>query len=427
MSQSTLQSAFETGAVKFNLAESDYIVLRCDGYDTYEKLHYRLPTRDDLEKYLEDVLHRKGGFRDSAGIMRTYDKSTPDWGSWKRSDDAACIRKLWAYGSTLCKQELEDMASGSGTGEKIKITPGAASELERKAVSAGMPKAVSDSERPSIWTLQKLANNFSLGGKHLHLEWENFVSVEAEERAARSGKALKSRPAVFLVGGKTLEVQEQEVELEGTVSITGLTGMREVLQLRGRAFATMELVSFEVMAKLHDRYYGLLRQTVPDRMRTPTINEVRRFDRELMKQALKWKSEGNGELGDCLEYYLDSPSAGLWKLLEPVPENLPDQGQEKSADSKKDHKREDSRGQGDSKKRRAEDGEAGPGSENPKNAKKAEGPPYCMICKKNHEPRCKIPEGWRKAERDKKKQNRQKGGGKGKSRQDDGPAKKTGE
>jgi len=89
---------------------------------------------------------------------------------------------------------------------------------------------------------------------------------------------------------------------------------------------------------MHDRYYGLLRQTVPDRMRTPTINEVRRFDRELMKQALKWKSEGNGELGDCLEYYLDSPAAGLWKLLEPVPENLPDQGQEKSADSKRDRK-----------------------------------------------------------------------------------------
>ena len=165
-----------------------------------------------------------------------------------------------------------------------------------------MQKAVSDSERPSIWMLQKLANNFSLGGKHLHLEWENYVSVEAEEKAARSGKSLKSRPAVFLVGGRHLEVQEQEVELEGVVSITGLTVMREVLQLRARAFATMELVDFGVMTKLHDRYYGLLRQTVPDRMRTPTINEVRRFDRELMKQALKWKSEGNGELGDCLEY-----------------------------------------------------------------------------------------------------------------------------
>lgn len=422
MSQSTLQSAFETGAVKFNLAESDYIVLRCDGYDTYEKLFYRLPTREDLEKYMEDVLHRKGGFRDSAGIMRTYDKATSDWGSWKRSDDAACVRKLWAYGSTLCKQELDDMASGSGTGEKIKITPAAASELERKAVTKGMQKAVSDSERPSIWTLQKLANNFSLGGKHLHLEWENYVSVEAEEKAARSGKSLKSRPAVFLVGGRHLEVQEQEVELEGVVSITGLTVMREVLQLRARAFATMELVDFGVMTKLHDRYYGLLRQTVPDRMRTPTINEVRRFDRELMKQALKWKSEGNGELGDCLEYYLDSPAAGLWKLLEPVPESLPDQGQEKSADSKRDRKRDHGDDQRDSKRKKAEDGEEDPKAEAPKKT-----PPYCMICKKYHEPRCKIPEGWRRAEREKKKQGKQKGSGRGKSKPEDGPAKKAGE
>ena len=420
MSQSTLQSAFETGAVKFNLAESDYIVLRCDGFDCYEKLYYRLPTRDDLEKYLEDVLHRKGGFRDSAGIMRVYDKASVDWGTWKRSDDAACVRKLWTYGSTLCKQELEAMASGGGAGEKVKITPGAASELERKAVAAGMPKAVSDSERPSNWTLQKLANNFSLGGKHLHLEWENYVSVEVEERVSRSGKALKSKPAVFLVGGKTLEVQEQEVELEGTVNITGLTVMREVLQLRARAFATMELVSYDTMAKLHDRYYGLLRRTVPDLMRTPTINEVRRFDRELMKQALKWKSEGNGELGDCVEFYLDSQGAGLWKLLEPVPEAHPDQGQEKTAEMKKDKKGDPSEISKGSK-RKAE-GEVSPP---PRRTL-----PYCMICKKYHEPRCKIPEGWRKLERERKKKAAKesgKGSGKTKGKSEGGPVKKTGE
>ncbi len=420
MSQSTLQSAFETGAVKFNLAESDYIVLRSDGFDCYEKLYYRLPTRDDLEKYLEDVLHRKGGYRDSSGIMRVYDKSSVDWSAWKRSDDAACVRKLWTYGSTLCKQELEAMASGGGTGEKVKITPGAASELERKAVAGGMPKAVSDSERPSNWTLQKLANNFSLGGKHLHLEWENYVSVEVEERVSRSGKALRTKPAVFLVGGKTLEVQEQEVELEGTVNISGLTVMREVLQLRARAFATMELVSYDTMTKLHDRYYGLLRRTVPEFMRTPTINEVRRFDRELMKQALKWKGEGNGELGDCVEFYMDSPEAGLWKLLEPVPECHPDQGLEKTSEVKKERKPDPSESAKGSK-RKADEETSPP----PKRTL-----PYCMICKKYHEPRCKIPDGWRKAERERKKKAAKesgKGSGKNKSKPESGPAKKAGE
>lgn len=95
-------------------------------------------------------------------------------------------QEAWAYGSTLCKAELEDMASGSGTGEKIKITPGAAAELERKAMAAGMPKPVSDAERPSSWTLQRLANNFSLGGKHLHVEWESYWNRRREPPGVES-------------------------------------------------------------------------------------------------------------------------------------------------------------------------------------------------------------------------------------------------
>ncbi len=89
--------------------------------------------------------------------------------------------------------------------------------------------------------------------------------------------------------------------------------------LRSRCFAMLELTQ-----KLHERYHALIRQTAPEGMRPPTINEVRRFDRELMKQALKFKAEGQGDLSHCLEYDLDSPSSGLWRLLDVVPENLPD-------------------------------------------------------------------------------------------------------
>ena len=211
MSQSRLESSFEAGAVKFDVAESDYLVLKHEGVSCYEELFYRFPTREDLEKFMETVLHSKAAYRDSAGIVRVYNKRDPDWNVWKTSDDAACLRNMWAFGSALCKSEIEDMTSGSGTGEKIKITPAAAAELERKATRLGMPKAISDSDRPSTWTLQTVANNFSLGGRHAHLEWENFVSAEVEERVSRSGKQMKSRPAVFLVGGKNLEVHEQEV------------------------------------------------------------------------------------------------------------------------------------------------------------------------------------------------------------------------
>ena len=401
MSQSRLESAFESGAVKFNLNESDYLVLRSDGFSCYENLFYRLPTGEDLERYLEDTLHKKGAYRDSVGTIMVYDKAHPEWRSWRCSDDAACVRKLCSYGSTLCKSELEDMASGSGTGEKTKITPGAAAELERKAIAAGMPKPVSDAERPSSWTLQRLANNFSLGGKHLHVEWESYVSLEKEDRAARSGKSLRSKPAVFLVGGKTLEVQEQEVELDGVHKVTGLVSMQETLLLRARVFATLELTPFSLMTKLNERYTGLVRQTVPDKMRPPTLNEIRRFDRELMKQALRWKSDGQGELGDCLEHYLDNPNASLWRMLEAVPEGVPDQGVERTQDMGQP-------GQNDGKlkdpSRGVKRGNEG-AEQDDEPVKKLK---TCLVCSKKHEPLCALPPGFRKQQREAAKQAKKK-------------------
>ena len=401
MSQSRLESAFESGAVKFNLSESDYLVLRSDGFSCYENLFYRLPTREDLERYLEDTLHKKGAYRDSVGTIMVYDKAHPEWRTWRSSDDAACVRKLWSYGSTLCKSELEDMASGSGTGEKIKITPGAAAELERKAIAAGMPKPVSDAERPSSWTLQRLANNFSLGGKHLHVEWESYVSLEKEERAARSGKSLRSKPAVFLVGGKTLEVQEQEVELDGVQKVTGLVSMQEILLLRARVFAMLELTPFSLMTKLNERYTGLVRQTVPDKMRPPTLNEIRRFDRELMKQALRWKSDGQGELGDCLEHYLDNPSASLWRMLEAVPEGVPDQGIERAQEVGQPGQNE---GKVKDPSRGVKRGADGTEHEDEPGRKLK----TCLVCSKKHEPLCPLPPNFRKQQREAAKQAKKK-------------------
>ena len=243
MSQSKLETAFEAGAIKFNVSESDYLVLKSHGYSCFEDFHYRLPTKEDLEKYFEEVLHKRGGYLDkTTGNLKTFTKPSPDWDSWKRSDDAACLRKLWSYGSSLCKTEMEDMTGGGS--DKIRMTHAAAAELERKAVKGGMVPPGSDTERPSLWTLQKLANNHGLSGKHVHLEWEAYVSMEQEEKASRTGKSLKSKPAVFLVGGKHLEVQDQELELDGIQKITGLVTLREVLNLRSRSFAMLELEVF---------------------------------------------------------------------------------------------------------------------------------------------------------------------------------------
>ena len=171
MSQARLESSFEAGAIKFNVNESDFLLLKKEGMATYESLFYRVPTKSDLESFLQEVICGRRAFRDRQGDIVMYN-GRDDWSTWKRSEDAGCLRKLWNYGATLCKAELDDMASGSGSGEKIKFTSSAAAELEQKAVAAGMEAPVSDVERPSLWTLQKVANNHALGGRLVHLEWE---------------------------------------------------------------------------------------------------------------------------------------------------------------------------------------------------------------------------------------------------------------
>ena len=268
-----------------------------------------------------------------------------------------------------------------------------------------MTSAGSDSERPSYWTLQKVANNHGINGKHLYMEWENFISLELEERHARSGKSIKQNPAVFLKEGKRLEVQSQEEDLKDLQKITGLVTLREVLTIRARAFAMLGVASFSLLNQLTDRYVSIMRQTTPRGMRAPTINEVRRFDREMMKQGLRYKAEAHGELDECLIHFLNDPSAGLWRLIEAMTESLPDQGLEKGGDGgaseaapeaqpKKRPKGEDTPSN-PIKVMPTEDGEDGEG--------KGKRPRKCIVCGQAHEPRCTIPPGWRKEQKAKQK------------------------
>lgn len=246
---------------------------------------------------------RPSRFRDQSGRISTYDANHV-WASWRRSEDAGCLRKLWNYGATLCKAELDDVASGSGTGEKIKFTSSAAAELEQKAVAAGMEAPVSDVERPSLWTLQKVANNHALGGKLVHLEWEAYVSMEAEERLGRSGKALKKRPAVFLVGGKTLEIQEQELELEGVVRVTGLVTLREVLSLRARAMSMLELLPYAHREEQSQAGADVEEDKrarkclVCGKRHEPRCTIPEGFRKELKAKAKAAKAAGKGKKGD---------------------------------------------------------------------------------------------------------------------------------
>ena len=89
------------------------------------------------------------------------------------------------------------------------------------------------------------------------------------------------------------------------------------------------VAGFETYRALTDKYVGKMRAVVPVGMRNPTLSEVRRFDRALHEEILKWLCSV-GSLDTAIRYHLDDDTIALWRLLDPVLESLPDQGLERA-------------------------------------------------------------------------------------------------
>ena len=69
----------------------------------------------------------------------------------------------------IAKKELEALVSGQDESSVSKMTTTLAQEMEERAIPLGMPKPLSDRERPSLHTLGKVQSNFSPGGQYLPL------------------------------------------------------------------------------------------------------------------------------------------------------------------------------------------------------------------------------------------------------------------
>ena len=408
MSQARSATAFTRMAAAFDVHESDYLVMTAGKITSFEALAFRFPKEQDFEKYLKGSLRVRGAYTNESDEIKVYDKTSPEsWEVYRSSEDCGCLRKLWNMGVQIAKKELEALASGQDESTVSKMTTTLAQELEEKAIPLGMPKPLSDRERPSLHTLGKVQSNFSPGGQYLHLAREIYIDQEMEGRLRRAGKLPKDKSEVILKDDK-LTVKQKDTELSSTVLVRDVTSMREVLELRARAFAMLSVASFSVCQLLVDRYTSLLRQTLVEGMRPPTLNEIRKTDRVLFEEILKWVSKGHGKIDDGLSHYLSNPEDPLWKLCSQQVETLPDQGKEKSLESSKRKSGEevDLR---DPKKLK----------EDPKEKKDPKEPRMCIVCKTRHEPRCEIPKGWRAEQRKKfkesKKTSQKKGSGKGKS------------
>lgn len=406
--QATLPSSFTKAAVKFNVAESDYLVMTSQGITTFESFTYRLPKSESLEEFLQGTIVPNAGYKEDDGSITVFKRApVVTWRDFQAGEDAGALRKPWAYSKEICKADLEAMAGGDGDRHRAKVNVTTSTAMESAAVAKGMPQPVSEAERPSLFTLSKAQQALSSPGASFeHLSWEIFISCEEEGRLVRQGKMPKGQPEIVLGRGDKLAIKEQSAT-PPVEPIDGIDRLRRCLELRARAFCMIEVAEYSTYRLLNDRYFSKLQSTTPEGMRNPSINEIRRFDRILHEDILRWLSRDTGDLNTAILYHLENDNLALWRLLDPVMASLPDQGVEKVMEK------------GD-KKRKLESPEPGvdekaePAKDGPGKAKKK-----CLVCGVRHTPLCTLTPEIRKklreeqkkakAEKDKKK-NAEKGG-----------------
>ena len=390
--QATLASAFTKAAIRFNVSESDYLVLGTQGIATFEALAYRVPKQEDLEDILRNHLLTNAAYKSGDGAVQVFDRDPPlGWAEYKVSEDAGALRKLWAMAREVCKAEIESLTTGDTETPRAKVGVANSLAMEATAIREGMPTPTSDAERPSLYTLSKVTKSLvPPGANYEHLSWENFISMEEEGVLTRQNKMPKNRPELVISNAKVAVKEKTEDGDPPGSMIQGGDSMRRTLELRARAFAMVEAAPYKVYRSLHDRYLSKLESSVPDGMRVPTINELRRFDRLLHEEILRWLSRNVGQLSEAIQYYLDHDEQALWRLVDPVVSTLPDQGVEAKRGTKRglEEKKEEKPGED------IQDREAPP--KTPKLKKR-------LVCSKKHTPLCKLPEGFRAKQREAEK------------------------
>ena len=394
--QGSSKLAFGKAAAKFNVAESDYLVMSSSNIGTFSELAFRFPRAEDFESYMVRILRTRGAYR-SGDTIRVYDIASPvSRDDYKESDDAACLRRLWTLAAKVAKSEVEALA-GDGEEPKSKVSAPTASELEDSTVKARkMPLPLGDRERPALWTLTRVQQNFAPNGDHRHLTWESFVSMDTENRLRRAGKLPKDSQEL-VISGKAFTLQAGEPGEIHVARIADVTAMQESLELRARAFCMLGLASYEVYRRLTEYYVSRLRDLPPEGFRAPTLNEIRKCDRVLHEDLLRHISKSIGTLDQGVSYHLDRPEHSVWKLVAHEVESVPDKGLDPkgaAAPAGTGVAKAEKESAGSGIKRKAT------GDDEFDDARKLR---MCMICNKRHEPRCPIPEGWRKQQREQKK------------------------
>lgn len=224
---------------------------------------------------------------------------------------------------------------------------------------------------------------------NLYTHIEFYIHIDFGTMDPKQGEAPPHPPRSLQKEFYFLRVEKRPWEAHGEDSVLGVQRFQRCCPVW--ALDMLDLVGYSSMRLLSDKYYGKVNAVVADGMRTPTLNELRRFDREMQVHVYRHLSRGR-----AIQYYVSTDADNLWRLLDPVIKQLPDQGVEAaSAESKKD-----------GNKRKVE--EVDPSGGGGKVSKSPEPPrlKLCLVCHKRHEPLCKLPPNFRKDQREAQKKAR---------------------
>ena len=283
-----------------------------------------MPRAEDFEEFLQDVVFPRKAYRDDDKNIIRYNRPPEEgvFAQWKRGADAASLRKLYHMAKQVAVKDLERLTLSTSESErKAKITLPMAMELEQKALTSGMPIIRSDKERPAMSTLTKVNANYGDGGEHAYIAWERFFSLE-EENLMKPGKRNELK-----ISGEKIAVETMDEEMM-IVKVESILRLQETLQIRARTHHVLGLVNYQVYNRLTEIFISKMRETVPEGMRVPSLEEIRRVDKVIHLEILKHVARGIGTLEAGLLHY--TSEVGLlekvWLLGSPQLASLPDQG-----------------------------------------------------------------------------------------------------
>ena len=159
LSQASIPAGFLKSVAQFGVAESDFLLLADLGIDTHEAFALRVHSREALEEFLRDVICPGAAYRDPVRGLLTFNRTPAvPWQNFKMSEDSAALRKFLLLAKELCKGELEHLAAGQDA-SRVKVKLASAVAMENSAVARGMPRPGTDTQRPSLFSLTRLARS----------------------------------------------------------------------------------------------------------------------------------------------------------------------------------------------------------------------------------------------------------------------------